>query len=145
MTMSAEAQDYCSALWGDRLRELIKKREADLEKLRRGLIDRADIHSRVGFLKYIQPEIDHIANIGKARTECLLEALALDGQSLSIEMIDEISCDAGSHMRQAVLTVVKRESFEEQLANERAGVADSAGNYQMEEFGNRLDRVQSET
>jgi len=64
MTMSGDAGDYCAALWGDRLRGLIKSRDAELEKLRQGLMDRADIHYRVGYLNYIQPEIDHIASVG---------------------------------------------------------------------------------
>lgn len=145
MTMSGDAGDYCAALWGERLRGLIKSRDAELETLRHGLMDRADINSRVGFLNYIQPEIDHIASVGKGRMECLVEAYALDGRSLSKDLIDEISFDAESHMKQAVSTLLKRERFEEQLAHGRGGTPPSGGGYQMEEFVRRLDLVQSET
>lgn len=145
MPLSNRARDYCEALWGDRLRDLIKHRDAELDERRQGLIDCADIHVRVGFFNYIQPELDHVANVGNGRMECLLKAYSLDEQMLSNQVIDEIISDAELNMKFVASALLKKEVNEELLAMARLGRPDRTGGYQMEEFERRLERVQSET
>ena len=76
------------------MREIIRKRDSELEQRRQGLADPSDIYKRIGFWNYFQPNLDHVAEVGRVRAECLRKAYSQDGQKLSQAVIDEILSDA---------------------------------------------------
>jgi hypothetical protein len=76
MPLSPKAQDYLENLWGERILNLTKKRDIEIERVRQGLVHPADIYgSRVGFWTFVQPDLDHVAEIGKSRADCLLKGV----------------------------------------------------------------------
>src|SRR6266849_8059728 len=112
MPLSSQAQEYLESLWGERLGTLIKKRDDELERVKRGLIHTADIYAQRGFWNFAQPELDHVANIGAALAECLLIAYQLDGQPLSVEVIEAILVNMDRSMESASITLISQKQNE---------------------------------
>jgi len=120
MPLSTKARHYLESLWGERLRDLIKHRDFELERIRQGLIHPADIYAgRVGFWTYLQPDLDHVSEIGKIRADCALKAYSFDTQSLSLKVIGEILLDASLNMESAAATLIaaKRNEIQDAYSN----------------------------
>lgn len=120
MPLSARAEVYLESLWGEALRKINSRRDLELDRVRQGLNDPVDIYrGRVGFWTFVQPEIDHIADTGKARTECLLKAYVWDEKMLSDAVIEEMLRDIAQSMENAAVALLVRKQDEISLVKSR--------------------------
>lgn len=145
MSLSANARDYCEALWGQRLREIIRKRDSELEQRRQGLADPSDIYKRIGFWNYFQPNLDHVAEVGRVRAECLRKAYSQDGQKLSQAVIDEILSDVSLHIESSATSLLTHARNEHQLSTDRPGTINPSGPDLLGQVSNKLVVLQRDT
>jgi len=143
--LSANSRDYCEALWGEGLREVIRRRDAELEMRRQGLINRSDIYARVGFWNYIEPSLDCIAEIGKCRADCLLKAYSHDEQRLSQPVIDEILLEVAANMEAEATTTISHLGSEHELSHVRIGTTQVEGLELLKQLTAKLIEIQQET
>jgi hypothetical protein len=144
MPLTSKAEEYLQSLWGEFLRELIHQRDCAVSKLALGLVHPRDIYARVGFWNYFQPQLDHVAEVGKGRIACLLKAYGVDRQALSPVIIDEMLCDAMLHMESAATSLVISTRNEIQVAHSHP-VLPPMGIPDTSELTSRLLSVQHET
>lgn len=71
----------------------------------------------------MQPEFDHVAEIGKTRADCLLRAYSLEGQPLSPAVVEEISLNVALNMESAATSLIARKRNEIQLAQSHPSFA----------------------
>jgi hypothetical protein len=145
MPLSNQARDYCGALWGDRLRELIGRRDFESEQRAGGLTNRADINVRVGFLNYAEPKVKHIARLGLGRMECLVKAYSWDGQPLSEPVLEEMLSDIHSHMKFAAEMLLRQEKNELDMSVPQDRAAFRTSVHDLEKLQQAIEVIQKET
>lgn len=145
MTLTENARPYLESLWGDRLHKLVTKRDSELDRVRRGLMDHSDIFAQRGFENYLQPELDHLNAIGVARIECWLKAFNLDGQQLTMEAIEEALLDAGLQMDSAAEALFARKKNEIKSMRPIPPCFVTQPIPDLLELGSRLTEVQRKT
>jgi len=144
MPLSARARHYLESVWGERIRELAARAESERQALRRGLTHPSDIYVRVGFLNYLQPDLDHIARLSKARAESLTKAYLLDGRSLTPEIIEEVLKDVEMHAEQAAMELMTRKQNELRTASASPAFQGVTG-ADMSDLGLRILATRRET
>lgn len=145
MALSEDAKKCCEELFRGREAALVKYRDRTNELLRHGLLHSQEAEARVGYYGSLQPALDFIAELGKARAEAMEEAYERDHRPLDAGVIEEILTDVAGLLEQVSQSFIRDEQAKLDSKQERTNTPDVLAKAKISELARWVDRVTQDT
>lgn len=145
MALSEDAKKCCEELFRGREAALVRYKDKADELLRHGLLQGQDAETRVGYNGSLQPVLDFIAELGKARAEAMEEAYERDHHPLDAGVIEEILTDVAGLLEQASQSFIRDEQEKLDNNQKKTNRPDVLTKARISELARWVDRVTQDT